>query len=50
MAIEKLDIVQKSEILGVLRQAFATHPMLPKKPLHIIFTLKKVLLLIKKFF
>ena len=30
MAIEKLDISDKSEILGVLRQAFATHPMLPQ--------------------
>lgn len=27
--VEKLDISQKSEVLGVLRQAFATHPMLP---------------------
>jgi GNAT superfamily N-acetyltransferase len=27
--IEKLDISQKAEILDVLRQAFATHPMLP---------------------
>ena len=29
MAIEKLDISHKTEILGVLRQAFAKHPMLP---------------------
>ncbi|MHC4891474.1 MAG: GNAT family N-acetyltransferase [Planctomycetota bacterium] len=27
--IERLDISQKSEALGVLKQAFATHPMLP---------------------
>jgi GNAT superfamily N-acetyltransferase len=27
--VEKLDISQKSEALGVLKQAFATHPMLP---------------------
>ena len=27
--VERLDISQKSEVLGVLRQAFATHPMLP---------------------
>jgi ribosomal protein S18 acetylase RimI-like enzyme len=30
MAIEKLDIADKAEMLGVLRQAFATHPMLPQ--------------------
>jgi GNAT superfamily N-acetyltransferase len=27
--VERLDISQKSEVLGVLKQAFATHPMLP---------------------
>jgi GNAT superfamily N-acetyltransferase len=27
--VERLDISQKSEMLGVLKQAFATHPMLP---------------------
>jgi ribosomal protein S18 acetylase RimI-like enzyme len=30
MANEKLDIADKAEMLGVLRQAFATHPMLPQ--------------------
>jgi GNAT superfamily N-acetyltransferase len=29
--VEKLDIFQKSEALGVLKQAFATHPMLPPR-------------------
>jgi GNAT superfamily N-acetyltransferase len=29
MAIENLDISHQTEILGVLKQAFATHPMLP---------------------
>jgi hypothetical protein len=31
---EKLDIEQRSEILGVFKQAYATHPMLqPEKPI-----------------